>query len=64
MNFESIRLRLINVFCFCTLFGGFEKKIISANEISANEISANEYIKWKRRNRTDYQIYEITGYHY
>jgi hypothetical protein len=59
MDFESIRLRLINVFCFCTLFGGFEKKIISANEISAGE-----YIKLKRRNKTDYQIYEITGYHY
>jgi hypothetical protein len=59
MDFESIRLRLINVFCFCTLFGGFKKNIISANEISASE-----YIKWKRRNKTDYQIYEITGYHY
>ena len=59
MNFSNIHIKLINIFCFCTLFGGFKKKIIPSTDITATE-----YIKWKKRNKTDYQIYEITGYHY
>ena len=59
MNFNNIRLCLINVFCFCVLCGGNEKKVMSSTDITATE-----YIKWKKRNRTDYEIYEITGYHY
>jgi len=59
MDFEYLRLKLINIFCFCTLFSLHEKKIIPASEISASE-----YIKWKKRGYSDYRIYEITGYHY
>lgn len=59
MDFDKLRLHLINIFCFCTLFGGFEKKIIPASEITASD-----YIKWKKRGCVDYRIYELTGYHY
>ena len=55
----NIKLKLINIFCFCILCGGHEKKIIPATDITATE-----YIKWKKRNKTDFQIYELTGYHY
>jgi hypothetical protein len=60
MNFNEIRMWLINHCCFCVLFtNNTEQKLIPKTDISANE-----YIKWKKRGFSDYRIFEITGYHY
>ena len=59
MNYDNIRIKLINIFCYCVPCYGDEKKIISSTEISASE-----YIRYKRRGKSDYEIYQISGYYY